>query len=106
MANEKRLIYVDEALEELRKVKPKLHTVEMLGFKAVDISAFIQFLENRKIVDAVEVVHGRWVNASGARTICNNCGEYPLYDYFGRQKFSYYCPNCGAKMDGERKDNE
>lgn len=50
-------------------------------------------------VDAVEVVHGRWVNAAWGRTICNNCGEYPLYDYFGRQKFSYYCPNCGAKMN-------
>jgi hypothetical protein len=57
----------------------------------------------KRSVDAVEVVHGRWVNAAGCRTICNHCGEYPLYDYWGKLKFSAYCPNCGAKMDGERK---
>jgi hypothetical protein len=51
-----RLIDADEALEELRKAEPKLHIVTCLGFKAVDISAFIQFLENRPTVDAVEVV--------------------------------------------------
>lgn len=56
-------------------------------------------IDEAPTVDAVEVVHGRWNNVAGGRTICNKCGEYPLYDYFGRQKFSYYCPNCGAKMD-------
>ena len=50
--------------------------------------------------DVAHVVHGRWVDAAGGRTICNHCGEYPLYDYFGRQKFSNYCPNCGANMMG------
>jgi hypothetical protein len=52
-------------------------------------------------IDAVPVVHGRWVEVAGCRTICNHCGEYPLYDYFGRQKLSNTCPNCGARMDGE-----
>lgn len=51
-------------------------------------------------VDAVEVKHGKWSHVAGGRTICNQCGEYPLYDYFGKQKFSNYCPRCGAKMEG------
>ena len=55
-------------------------------------------------VDAVPVVHGAWVNVAGCRTICNNCREYPLYDYFGRLKLSNYCHNCGATMDLEVKD--
>lgn len=63
-----------------------------------------------EIMDSVEdsiveeelepVKHGRWIEAAGGRTICNQCGEYPLYDYFGRLKLSTACPNCGAKMDG------
>lgn len=61
--------------------------------------ALNQQAENVK--DWMPVVHGRWVNAAGGRTICNNCGNYPLYDYFGRQKFSAHCPNCGAHMDLE-----
>ena len=51
--------------------------------------------------DAVQ--HGQWANVSGGRTICNQCGEYPLYDFFGRQKLSRSCPNCGAKMDGGKE---
>lgn len=51
-------------------------------------------------VDAVEVKHGKWSHVAGGRTICNQCGEYPLYNFFGRQAFSNYCPRCGAKMEG------
>lgn len=49
----------------------------------------------------VERKKGEWVNVAGGRTICNNCGEYPLYDYFGRLKLSNSCPNCGADMRGD-----
>ena len=56
-------------------------------------------------VDAVEVVHGRWDHhASMARTPfamnydCSVCGNESA-------ETTNYCPNCGAKMDGERKDN-
>lgn len=45
------------------------------------------------------VKHGRWIEAAGGRTICNQCGEYPLYDYFGRQKRTKVCPSCMAVMD-------
>lgn len=41
-----------------------------------------------------------WVHMPGGRSICGNCGEYPLYDYFGRQNFSKYCPKCGTKLIG------
>lgn len=64
-----------------------------------------------EIMDSVEdsiveeelesVKHGRWIEAAGGRTICNQCGEYPLYDYFGRLKLSTACPHCGSKMDLE-----
>ena len=65
---------------------------------------WVQDIDEAPTVDAVPVVHGAWVNVAGCRTICNNCREYPLYDYFGRLKLSNSCPNCGAKMDLEVKD--
>lgn len=54
-------------------------------------------------VDAVEVVHGRWLGwgKSGTPTYenygtCSVCGE----DAEIYTEHRNYCPNCGAKMDG------
>lgn len=46
-------------------------------------------------VDAVEVVHGRWVNQHW-RNVCSEC-RYIV----GQHSQTKYCPNCGAKMDGD-----
>ena len=98
-----RLIDVDKALEKLRKVEPKLKVVSIVGIKAVSIDGFIDFLERQKTVDAVEVVHGRWaqVDHDGSWrvdmcSICHRRMHYVDYD----QPYQY-CPNCGAKMDGD-----
>ena len=56
-------------------------------------------------IDAVPVVHGTWV-VKGQDIFCSLCGEESSYTWYGGSKFSRYCPNCGAKMDGERKDDE
>ena len=44
-------------------------------------------------VDAVEVVHGRWLRHWN-NYICDACNDYAWLKY-------NYCPNCGAKMDGD-----
>lgn len=48
--------------------------------------------------DVVEVRHGRWEriydkSAGGPRLRCSLCHSRSLYAF-------YYCPDCGAKMDG------
>ena len=57
-------------------------------------------------VNAVEVVHGRWVNISSpwARHLhyCSICNA--KMDFIGRLSDYKYCFNCGAKMDGGAKD--
>lgn len=54
--------------------------------------------------DVAPVVHSRWehkIRDDGENIgICHNC-KYPVDWFWGQAK---YCPNCGAKMDGERKD--
>ena len=50
-------------------------------------------------VDAVEVVHGRWIEKPyllGTTRYCSVCGQ----NYGMPHGVFNYCPNCGAKMDG------
>jgi hypothetical protein len=73
-----------------------------------------KLMEEAPTVDAVEVVHGRWINSKGeivpldegcpvSSCNCNVCGEWLTasdeYACIGK-----YCPNCGAKMDGGNED--
>ena len=63
-----------------------------------------KLVEEAPSVDAVEVVHGRWIEtlvpdgyvpkASRLRKQCSVCGWTNACRY-------HYCPNCGAKMDGD-----
>jgi ssDNA-binding Zn-finger/Zn-ribbon topoisomerase 1 len=55
-------------------------------------------------VDAVPVVHARWQGVSPFVDTeeCSNC----RYNIQSEELETPYCPWCGAKMDGERRDNE
>lgn len=50
--------------------------------------------------DVTPVVHGEWCMSNDPLRIsqyqwyCSNCHSEELYEY-------KYCPNCGARMDGE-----
>ena len=43
-------------------------------------------------IDAVEVVHGHWIDCDGYRE-CSRCGWLHAHNRLN------YCPICGAKMD-------
>lgn len=50
--------------------------------------------------DYAEVKHGYW-NDNGR---CSECDWYMLFDCEGNAVEADFCPYCGAKMDGERRD--
>ena len=67
---------------------------------ALDVTKIVL---GQKTVDAVEVVHGRWVlhQEDGYEWYeCSSCRAQPLNDNAERPVLSDYCPDCGAKMDG------
>lgn len=58
-------------------------------------------------VDAVEVVYGHWClldDCANEGVYCSVCHKKVYRAEYANQKIkSNYCPNCGAKMDSERK---
>lgn len=59
-------------------------------------------IEAAPTVDAVEVVHGRWVSVPHKLArVCSVCNRDEPYKFADINADVYdYCPHCGAKMDG------
>ena len=67
----------------------------------------IPMLESIPSADVAPVVHGRWIDHMIRDWRCSLCGEKLLgrgYDGYGIKNLPNYCPNCGARMDGDRND--
>lgn len=61
----------------------------------------VQILEDIPVADVAPVVHSRWEYKCG-EIRCPECGNrIHRIDLSGCLNF---CPNCGAKMGGERKE--
>ena len=61
----------------------------------------VNIVEDIEPADVVQVVHARWENYSPVTIKCSRCGHV-IHDW--RYSECKYCPNCGAKMGGERKE--
>ena len=82
-----------------------------------DIADFNRDVEIvRSALEAEPVRHGRWIKTDNGIRININTGE-PFRAYLhdcsacgwhtGNQGSRFnYCPNCGAKMDGDKHDTE
>lgn len=55
-----------------------------------------------KPADVAPVRHGKWTKLFYDGFNCNKCGS-TFVIMQGRNNM-YYCPNCGAKMDGKREE--
>ena len=69
---------------------PKNDTVLSMDVRRIVVDA--------PAVDAVPVVHGRWLNNGIHGSVLCRCSEC----HYDAAAYSFrYCPMCGAKMDGE-----
>lgn len=104
MASEKWLIDANELISKVDK--SKYNNPHPQGIVSVnhrnEHDHFLKMILDAPIIDAVEVVHGRWVEKpnpwgqDGSHSYdCSICGERTCV--VGHKL--RYCPNCGAKMD-------
>ena len=99
MEKEKRLIDADalytEVTEKYRDIVAGAYPFNIVAYDMAKL------VENAPTVDAVEVVHGRWEKYQVPPImLCSECDWGT-----GLQSDFNYCPNCGAKMDGDRHDS-
>ena len=98
--------------EAIRRIEKKVD--EVYGFPKTEYAegyvnackAVIKMLKNLSPVDAVPVVHGRWVHHPeigwGSTWLCSECGEKTVETVMGEPRYKF-CPMCGADM---RKNGE
>ena len=98
MANEKRLIDANSLCESFEKAAYKCEYIDDMVFH---LDYILDEITGADEVDAIPVVHGRWVmketmikSPFAKNAYCSVCLEETSYAH-------NYCPNCGAKMDGD-----
>ena len=84
--------------EKIRESYEKLTRSYMNGDAYIADWRIDEMIENLPASDVAPVRHGRWVSngiPDSMLSACSVCG-------FGCGAYSFqYCPNCGARMDGE-----
>ena len=114
MQNDVRLIDANVLKEDLKNMLARVMYESDLDFDhshakiwtatITGIQHSIKRLDNAPTIDAVEVVHGRWIEHPDDRCSLFNgweCSECKQIVSGGRGN---YCPNCGAKMDAQDMD--
>lgn len=63
-----------------------------------------QYIEAPSAADVAPVVRGRWEHLGGDEWCCSACGFVITTEGSWDKPTKKYCEDCGAMMDGERKD--
>ena len=99
MAKEKRLI---DANYLIRDINADIYRTE--SEKSYDRC----LVYRQPTVDAVEVVHGRWlisIDNECEMHKCSVCGARVVKGLYEYENPNKYCYHCGAKMDGDMENN-
>jgi hypothetical protein len=114
MANEKRLIDANEVIRETESI---LNFRKQHYMPTVEYEALLEYLKKRPTVDAVEVVHGYWIDSTNVDhmgriiehgidcSVCESVFKDDSREVVKRWKERFkICPFCGALMDGGDED--
>lgn len=66
---------------------------------------FAEQIGNLPAADVIEVVRGKWIEKGyeGIMTYCSECLHRAPFNNHQELILSNYCPNCGAKMEGDKE---
>lgn len=91
------LISKSALLEKIKNQMPQFGGGIISQTIAVCTDVAVELVKEAPAVDAVPVVHGRWIRTANDPLVnkftCSVCGNDSMK--------GKCCPNCGAKMDGE-----
>ena len=87
---------------------------KVAGIFKVPMADLVDIFSEIPAADVAPVVHGRWISWEEAgnfvpspdRHECSVCHDAAQVLVNGFELLSDYCPNCGAKMDGESTEGE
>ena len=82
---------IDERERIARKYVPDIQDDELRP----TLKSIREFVNNRPAVDAEPVRHSKWVCRIPSVFSCGMCKGLAIGN-----RPTYYCPECGAKMDG------
>lgn len=76
----------------------ELLNLAIAGKDKIKISSVINMIECLPAADVAPVVHARW-RYVGSNWECSCC----LFPVPRKSSFYHWCPQCGARMDGEEE---
>ncbi len=96
-------VKIEEVLETARN---GYHTD--FGRSMADLTSLREVLEDAPTADVVEAKHGEWLDVQYTyfglkRYVCSQCSDDEYWEKRYLEHKESFCPNCGARMDGERK---
>lgn len=103
-----RLIDANAIIEKLQNyyetLSPDIYS-EMI--RRDEVSSCIAELINASTIETQPVKRGKWkcVNDDEGIWMCSNCGNEISLEVGNPAEFEwFFCPYCGANMDGKRKE--
>ena len=103
---EKRLI---DAMKTVIKLSGRIIPLIQMGANPTQVyNEVLQVVAEAPTVDAVEVVHGRWLRSIDNECEmheCSVCGARVVKGLYEYDNPNIYCYHCGAKMDGDMENN-
>ncbi len=89
----------DDVIKKIAEVQDKATS----GTEDVTYFRAIKIIRDMPASDVQPVRHGRWIEVTPKHSRCSICDTTCLIAVYPISKGANYCPNCGARMDGDKE---